>query len=146
MRKKITPNPNFFYTSTKYKFHVFNRLSDTEEKKLHVRKIQKYNEYCTFNCTVKFESHFFIVHYCAFVKYSIWICFEWIGCDVEVTLKENDIVPSHKRNILHLRSYIFHLIYCPARVSQQMGARDQGRMLKDKRSNNGDRIYFSRFS
>ena len=61
---------------------------------------------------------------------------------MEVTLKENDIVPSHKRNIFHLRSYIFHLIYCPARVSQQMAARDHGRMLKDKRSNNCDRIYF----
>ena len=82
------------------------------------------------------------MYYCAFVKYFIWICFEWIGCDVEVTLKENDIVPSHKRNIFHLRSYIFHLIYCPARVSQQMAARDHGRMLKDKRSNNCDRIYF----
>ena len=43
----------------------------TRKKKLHVRKIQKYNEYCTFNCTVKSELHFFIVYYCAFVKYFI---------------------------------------------------------------------------
>ena len=123
MRKKITPNPNFFYTSTKYKFHVFNRLSDTEEKKLHVRKIQKYNEYCTFNCTVKSEftfCHCVLLCFCEIFHLNMfWMNRLWRGSDAKRKWYSSFTQKEYfSSSILYLSSYILSCESQPANGSK----------------------------